>query len=175
MDIRVIKHLYDKAHSAVLFNGSIGDWFQTTVGVRNGCLISPTIFNIFLERITTDASEDHEVSVSIWRQNNHHLRFADDIDGLAGEEEELVQLVERLFIVSTVYDMEIHAEKIKLMTNNTSGINKGIKVSGLKLERVTHLKYLGSVITDEDSKPEKHSRIAQTSAAMARLKTLEND
>ena len=34
--IRVIKHLYDKATSAVLFNGSIGDWFRTTVGVRSG-------------------------------------------------------------------------------------------------------------------------------------------
>ena len=87
----------------------------------------------------------------------------------------MAKLVERLVTVSTVYGMDIRAEKIKLMTNNTSGINKGIKVSGLKLERVTHLKYLGSVITDEDLKPEKHSRIAQTSAAMARLKTLEND
>ena len=123
----------------------------------------------------TDDIEDYEGTVSIGGRTITNLRFADDIDGLAGEEEELVQLVERLFIVSTVYGMEIHAEKIKLMTNNTSGINKGIKVSGLKLERVTHLKYLGSVITDEDSKPEKHSRIAQTSAAMARLKTLEND
>ena len=36
--IRVIKNLYDKATSAVLFNSSMGDWFQTTVGVRLGCL-----------------------------------------------------------------------------------------------------------------------------------------
>ena len=46
------------------------------------------------------------------------------------------------------------------MTNNTSGINKGIKVSGLKLERVTHLKYLGSVVSDLGSKPEILFRIA---------------
>ena len=49
--IRVIKNLYDKATSAVLFNSSIGDWSQTTVGVRQGCLLSPTLFDIFLERI----------------------------------------------------------------------------------------------------------------------------
>ena len=45
--IQVIKNLYNKATSAVLFNVSIGDWFRTTVGVRQGCLLSPTLFNIF--------------------------------------------------------------------------------------------------------------------------------
>ena len=55
--IRVIKNLYDKATSAVLFNSSIRDWFRKTVGVRQGCLLSPTLFNIFLERIMTDALE----------------------------------------------------------------------------------------------------------------------
>ena len=53
--IRVIKHLYDKATSAVLFNSSVGDWFWTTVGVRQGCLLSPTLFSTFLGRVMTDA------------------------------------------------------------------------------------------------------------------------
>ena len=60
--IRVIKKLYDKATSTVLFNSSIGDWFRTTVGVRQGCLLSSTLFNVFLERIMTDALEDYEDS-----------------------------------------------------------------------------------------------------------------
>ena len=47
---------------------------------------------------------------------------ADDINGLAGEEEELANLVELLDKASTAYSMEISAEKTKLMTNNTSGI-----------------------------------------------------
>ena len=66
--------------------------------------------------------------------------------------------------------MEISAEKTKLMTNNTSGINTEIKVNGQRLETVTSFKYLGSVITDEGSKPEILSRIAQTTAALTRLK-----
>ena len=45
--IQVIKNLYNKATSAVLFNRSIGDWFRTTVGVRQGCLLSPTLFTYF--------------------------------------------------------------------------------------------------------------------------------
>ena len=73
--IRVIKNLYDKATSAVLFSSSIGDWFRTTVRIRQGCLLSPTLFNIFLE--------DHEGTVSIGGRTITNLRFADDIDGLA--------------------------------------------------------------------------------------------
>ena len=65
--------------------------------------------------------------------------------------------------------MEISAEKTKLMTNNTSGINTEIKVNGQKLKTVTSFKYLGSVITDEDSEPEILSRIALTTAALTRL------
>ena len=68
--IQVIKNLYNKGNSVVFFNSSIGDWFRTTVGVRQGCLLSPTLFNIFLERIMTDALEDHEGTCQYLRQNN---------------------------------------------------------------------------------------------------------
>ena len=61
--------------------------------------------------------------------------------------------------------MKISAEKIKLMTNNTSCINTEIKVNGQKLKTITSFKYLGSVITNEGPKPEILSRIAQTTAA----------
>ena len=71
--------------------------------------------------------------------------------------------------------MEISAEKTRLMTNNTSDINIEIKMNGQKLETVTSFKYLGSVITDEGSKPEILSRIAQTTAALTRLKPVWND
>ena len=91
---------------------------------------------------------------------------ANDIDGLAGEEEELAKLVECLNKASTTYGVEISAKKTKLMTNNTSGINTEIKVNGQKFQTVTSFKYLGSVITDESSKPE----ILSMRAALTRLK-----
>ena len=96
----------------------------------------------------TDALEDHEGTASIGGRTIANLRFVDDINDLAGEEEELSNLVERLDKASTAYGMEISAEKIKLMINNTSGINTEIKVNRQKLETVTSFKYLGSVITD---------------------------
>ena len=124
---QVIKNLYDKATSAVLFNGSMGDWFRTTVGVQQGCLLSPTLFNIFLERIMTDALEHHQGTVSIGGRTITNLDFADYIDGLAGEEDKLAKVVECLGKTSIAYGMEISAEKTKLVTNNTSGINTKIK------------------------------------------------
>ena len=80
----------------------------------------------------TDALEDHDGTVSIGGRTITNLRFADDINGLAGEEEELANLVERLDKASIAYGM-----------------------NGQKLETVTSFKYLGSVITHEGSKPEK--------------------
>ena len=112
---QAIKYLYDKAIGAVLFNGSVRDWFQTTVWVRQGCLLSLTLFNIFLERIMTDASEDHEGTVNIGGRTITNPRFTDDIDDLAGEKEELANLVERLDKAYTAYGKEVSVEKTKLM------------------------------------------------------------
>ena len=71
----------------------------------------------------TDALEAHEATVSTGGRTITNLRFANDFDGLAGEDEELAKLVERLDKAPTAYGMEISAEKTRLMTNNTSGIN----------------------------------------------------
>ena len=60
--------------------------------------------------------EDHEGTVNIRDRTITKLRFADDINSLAGEQEELAKLVERLGKASTAYGMEISAEKTKLVT-----------------------------------------------------------
>ena len=173
--IRTIECLYNKATSAVYHDNNIGEWFRTTIGVRQGCLLSPTLFNIFLERIMADALEDHEGTVSIGGRTITNLRFADDIDGLAGEEQELVKLVNHLEEASTAYGMQISAEKTQLMTNNTNGISTDITIGNKKLETVHSFKYLGAIVSDEGSKPEVLSRIAQTTAAVTKLKVIWND
>ena len=71
--------------------------------------------------------------------------------------------------------MQISAEKTKLMTNSASGINTEIEINGQKLEVVTSFKYLGSIVTDEGSKPAILSRTAQTTAALTWLKPVWND
>ena len=83
----VLKDLYGKATSAVLFNGRTGDWFPTSVGVRQGCLLSPTLFNVFLEKILIDVLENQDGTVSTGGRKFTNLRFAHDRDGLASKEE----------------------------------------------------------------------------------------
>ena len=150
-------------------NGSIGEWFRTTVGVRQGRLLSPTLFNIFLERIMSDAQEEHVGKVSIGGRNITNLRFADDIDALAEEEQELEALVESLHKTFTRYKMKISAEKTKLMTNSVNGIqserDKGKRA----------FKYHGAVVSDDGSKPEVLSRTAQATAAYTKLKPIWSD
>ena len=143
--------------------------------MRQGCLLSPTLFNIFIERIIADALEDHEGTVSIEGRTIPNLRFADDIDGLAGQEQEVVKLVSHLAETSTAYDMQIRAEKIQLMTNNTNGISTHITIDNKKLKTVRSFNYLGPIVSDEGSKPEVLSRTAQTTAAVTKLKVIWND
>ena len=59
----------------------------------------------------TDSLEDHEGTISIWGRTVTNFCFADDIDGLIGEENELAKLVEHLDKASTAYVMEISVEK----------------------------------------------------------------
>ena len=96
-----------RAKSAVLFNGSTGEWFRTTVGVRQGCLLLPTVFNIFLDRIMCEALDDHEGSVSIGGRLITIFRFADDIVVNTEEEKEVGVLIDRLDRTTTGYKMEI--------------------------------------------------------------------
>ena len=173
--VRTIEQLNDKATGAVQMNGSIGEWFRTTVGVRQGCLLSPTFLNIFQERIMSNALEEHGGKVSIGGRNITNLRFADDIDALAGKEQVLEALVDSLDKTCTKYKMEISAETTKLMTSSANGIQREIKVKGQKLGTVTSFKYLGAVVSDDGSTPEVLSRIAQVTAALKKLKPIWRD
>ena len=141
--ISLIEELYNQATSSVYLEGDFGEWFRTTVGVRQGCLLSPTLFNIFLERIMTDALEGHECSVSIGGRTVSNLRFADDIDGLAGSETELAELIRRLNQSCSDYGMEISAEKTKIMTNcHANGLQNQIIINGSVLQHVNQFIYI---------------------------------
>ena len=71
--------------------------------------------------------------------------------------------------------MEVSIEKTRLMTNSANGTQRDRKVKKQKLGTVTSFKYLGSVVSDDGSKPEILSRIAQATAALSKLKPIWRD
>ena len=71
--------------------------------------------------------------------------------------------------------MDISAEKTKLLTKSANSIQREIKVKRQKLGTVTSFKYLGAVVSDDGSKPEVLSRIAQATAALTKLKPIWRD
>ena len=152
---------------------SAGEWFRTTSqGVRQVCLLSPTLFNIFLERIMSDALEEHDGNVCIGGRNITNLWFP---DSLAEEEQGLETLVESLDKACTRYKKETSAENTKVMAKSANDIKREIKVKLQKLGTVTSFKYLGAVVSNDGSRPEILSRTAQASAALTKLKPIWRD
>ena len=71
--------------------------------------------------------------------------------------------------------LEIGPDKTKVMTNNPNGFQREIKIKGQRLEEVENFKYPGAILSNEGSKPEILSRIAQTTAALSGLKIMWRD
>ena len=87
--IDIIKSLYNNSSSVVLINNITGSFFNTTVGVIQCCLLSPVLFNIFLEQIMLNTLHEQTSTISIGGRNISNLRFSDDIDLIAGTNREL--------------------------------------------------------------------------------------
>ena len=168
--IEMIQALYNNATSAVFINNQIGDFFRTTVGVRQGCLLSPTLFNLFLEKIMQETLHDHVTTISIAGRPICNLRFADDIDLMAGSQSELQDLTNKLAHNAGAYGMEISTAKSKVMVNSLNNAHANITLDGEQLEEVDEFKYLGATLSkDGTCSKEIRTRIALATAAMARL------
>ena len=63
--VQAFQALYENSSNAVLLKSQLGELFKTTVGVRQGCLLSPVMFNLFLEKIMHETLHDHHTSISI--------------------------------------------------------------------------------------------------------------
>ena len=103
-----------------IYRKKMNQIFATTVGVRQGCPLSPCIFNLFLELIMTDTLEDFESTVSVGGRKVNNLRLADEIDLLGGSNEELIDLTRRLDRIATAHGMEISEEKGKVLKMGAS-------------------------------------------------------
>ena len=143
---------------------------MTTHGVRQGCLLSPVLFNLFLERIIQKTFHDHHTSISFSGRPVYNLRFADTIDLMGGSNKEHQDLINSIFAKAGDYGMEISAEKSKVMVNNTKNISTNITMKGKQLEEMTSFKYFGATLSKYGTcKAEIRSQIATATAVIARL------
>ena len=111
--VSVIKSLYDHPKSTVLIGDKYSSWFKANVGVRQGCMLSPTLFNNFLEQNMMGTLDSFSGGVKIGGQVIKNLRFADDIDLICSNEKDLRRLTSLLDITSRKYGMELNAGKAK--------------------------------------------------------------
>ena len=169
--IQVISSLYSSATSAVLLGDTLGEFFRTSVGVRQGCILSPILFNIFLENIMQEALQEHETTITIGGRKICNLRFADDIDLMGKSEHELQELTTKLDKAASNYGMEISSEKSKILVNSAQPTpSTKIVMNGEELEEVETFKYLGALINKEGtSTQEIKARLAIALSAMSKL------
>ena len=122
-----------------------------------------------------EALDTHIRTLNIGGRTITNLRFADDIDGLAGSEYELNSLIRKIDFTSRVYGMEINATKTQIMINSEGKFTSEIKINNEPLKIVDTFKYLGAIIDDKGSHTEIKARTGQAVAALSRLNIIWND
>ena len=92
------------------------DWFQIGKGVRQGCILSPCLFNFYAEYTMRNAGLDEaQAGIKIAGRNINNLRYADDTTLVAESEEELKNLLMKMKKESTKVDLKLNIQKTKIM------------------------------------------------------------
>jgi len=169
----LIENLYRQAVSAVRIGCDISGWFSQTVGVRQGCVLSPDLFNLFLDHVLGEALEAYEGGALVNGQRVSDLRFADDIDLMGETESDAQDILEATHQNSKKYGLEISREKTKVMLVAKEDRDVTINIDNHKLEQVSHFKYLGTEITQQNtSSMDIRCRTAQALAAANNLRVI---
>ena len=90
----LLRNLYAGQKATVRTGHGTTDWFQIGQGVRQGCILSPCLFNLHAEYMMINAGlEEAQAGIKIARRNINNLRYADDTSLMAESEEELKSLL----------------------------------------------------------------------------------
>ena len=95
------------------------DWFQTGKGVRQGCILSPCLFNLYAEYIIRNAGlEEAQAGIKIAGRNINNLTYADDTTLMAESEEELKSLLMKVKEESEKVGFKVNIQKTKIMASS---------------------------------------------------------
>ena len=116
-------------------HGPTTDWFQIGKGVRQGCILSPCLFNLYAEYIMRNAGlEEAQAGIKIARRNINNLRYADDTTLMAESEGELKSLLMKVKEESEKVDLKLSIQKIKIIV---SGPITSWQIDGETMETAT--------------------------------------
>ena len=113
----LLRNLYAGQEATVRTGHGTTDWFQIGKGVRQGCLLSPCLFNLYAEYIMRNAGlEEAQAGIKIARRNINNLRYVDDTTLLA-KSNELKSLLMKLKEVSEKVGLKLNIQKTKIMAS----------------------------------------------------------
>ena len=166
--LTAIQSLYEDCRSCVRINGSKSDWFRTSVGLRQGCVLSPLLFIIFMDRISRRSATPECAEVGDVRVES--LLFADDLAQLASTAEGLQRALSQFAAECSASGMRISTEKTEVMVLSRQPVQCTLEVSGVPLRQVEKFKYLGVEFSRDGSQDGEIDR--RIGAASAVLRTL---
>ena len=161
--VDLIENMYKQTECAVVINGKITDWFQVVTGVRQGCLLSPSLFNLFLEFIMKDLRNlDNGIQMGEMSINN--IRYADDTTLVDLAIDKLQISTNELEKACSKWGMKINPTKCKIMTDD----NQDITINGSPVDKVDDFVFLGSNVPSVEADVKMRTRLAAW--AFGRLK-----
>lgn len=187
----IIKQLYEKSSANIRINRDThSDNFHPERGVRQGCILSPLLFNLYGEYImrkvlqdvedfaygSDDDSSDERLvewrrGVSIGGLRVTNLRYADDTTLVASNVENMTAFLKRLEEVSAEFGLHVNRAKTKMMVINRPESNSPDITEIEGIEVVNHFTYLGSIVDNSGGcRTEIRRRIQLAKSAMGRLR-----
>ena len=172
--INLMSKLYIDQESAVRTSCGPSDWFKIGRGVRQGCILSPTLYNLYAENIMREALEDHDWGIKIGGVRRSNLRFADDTTLIAKSREELLEMIAVVKDISRLKGLLLNVKKTKIMVvdNNRTG-HADFMLDGEKIDVVDDFIYLGSLIDcDGSSRKEVKRRLTMARSTTINMATI---
>jgi hypothetical protein len=142
--IILIKSLYTKQEAAVRTEYGNTEWLEVRNGVRQGCVLSPYLFNMYSENILRKVEFEDNVGIKVGGRTINNLRYADDTTILIEDKENTRKLLQKLKEESEKAGLMPNLKKTKIMT---TGPLKEFIVEGTEMEIINSYTFLGSIIT----------------------------
>ena len=140
----LLRNVYAGREATVKTGHGTTDWFQIGKGVRQGCILSPCLFNLYAEYIKQNARLDEaQAGIKIAGRNINNFKYADDTTFMA-ESEELKSLLMKVKMESEKFGLKLNTQKTKIIA---SGPITSWEIDGETMETVSDFIFGGSKIT----------------------------